>query len=81
MCRAYLFSSNMTMVSHFITIINLIIVTDPTLVEFLKFSLSSLTIASLFVKNFFYHITTIFTFFDDTVNKTVNSIFASLCFK
>ena len=67
MYRASIFSSDMTMISYFNIIINIIIITDPTFSHH-KF----------FVKMFFDHITTTFTFFNHTANKTVKSIFAKV---
>ena len=60
MRTAFIFSSNMTMISYFNIIINIIIITNPTL----KLSLSALVI------KFFYFLTTKFIFFDrSNINK------------
>ena len=70
-----MFSSDMTMISYFSIIINIIIITYTTFSRVLKSSLSSLVIASSLL-SFFYHVIAIFTFFDHTANKIVNRIFA-----
>ena len=75
MCRASKFSSDMTMITYFDIIINIIIVTNRNLVKFVKYSLPSLVITSSLLKRFSYHFTAILTFFDHTINEIVNTIF------
>ena len=70
-----MFSSDMTMISYFSIIINIIIMTFTTFSRVLKSSLSSLVITSSLL-SFFYRVIAIFTFFDRTTNKIVNRIFA-----
>ena len=75
MRTAFIFSSNMTMISYFNIIINIIIITNPTL----QLSLSALVI------KFFYFLTTslqnLFSSIVVTLIKILNCIFVIVCFK
>ena len=59
------FSSNMTMISYFNIIVNIII---------LKMFIASLVMTISLLKCFFHHATAIFTFFDYIINKFVNYV-------
>ena len=52
MCRTSIFSCDMTMISYYNIIIDIIIIANSALVEFLKFSFSSLVITSFFLMFF-----------------------------
>ena len=67
----------MTTTSYFNITLNVSIVTNLTFSRVLK-------IFSVFfnhLKMFLHHITTVFTFFNDSANKLVNSIFIKVRFK
>ena len=55
--------------------INIIFITDPAFSWNLKIFIIFFSHHKFFVKMFFHRITTIFTFFNHTANKIVNSIF------
>ena len=78
MCRASIFSIDMTMISYFNTIINVIIVTDPTFSRVIKIIIAVFSYHKFkcFVKMFFYNVTAIFTSFDPILHKIVYFIFA-----
>ena len=71
MCRASVFSGDMTMISYFniINIITVIVITDATFSRVPKIFIVSFSHYKLFAKTFFSQFTAIFTFFDSTINK------------
>ena len=76
MRRASIFSSDMTMIFYCNITINIVIITGPTFSGVLKILIIIFSYYKFYVKMFFHHITTIFTFFNRTANKhVVNSIF------
>ena len=79
MYRTSIFSNDMTIISYFNIILNIIIITNPTFSRALKIFIAFFSHRKL--KYVLYHVTAIFTFFDHTTNKIVNNIFAQVCFK
>ena len=74
MCRTFILSSDMTVISYFNITINIIIITDPTFIRVLKILMIFFSHHKFFAKRFFHPITTIFTFLDRTANKILSSI-------
>ena len=75
------FYCDMTMISYFNIIINIIIITNPKFSRLLKIFIVFSSHHNFFVKIVFHHVTVIFTFFDYTINKILNCIFSLVCIK
>ena len=66
------------LISHFNISINITIILDPKFSSVLKIFIILISHYKSFIKMFFHHITSIFTFFDYTADKIVNTIFTKV---